>query len=86
MLVYSTNFSWKQDFYLPENTILRKNEFDISLFWEIENSKNDPKIYSVNSLQTIQVSLANDTKEEKQASSKNQGYWRKFKNLLDYLI
>jgi hypothetical protein len=84
--VYSTNFSWKQDFYLPENTILRKNEFDISLFWEIENSKNDPKIYSVNSLQTIQVSLTNDAKEEKQAPFKNQGYWRKFKNLLDYLI
>jgi hypothetical protein len=84
--VYTTNFAWKQDFYLPKNTVLRKNEFDISLFWGIENSKNDPKVYSVNSLQTVQASLTNKIIEEKQAPSKNQGYWREFKNLLDHLI
>ncbi len=84
--VYTTNFSWKQDFNLPEKTILRKNKFDISLFWEIENSKSNSKIYSMNSIQKIQVSLTNKTKKEKQVTSKNQDYWREFKNLLDYLI
>ncbi len=85
--MYSSNFSWKQDFYLPEKTQLKKNKFDISLFWEIENSNNAPKKYSINSIQSIQVSLTNQVKEEeKQVSSRKREKFREFKNFLDYLI
>jgi hypothetical protein len=85
--VYSTNFSWRQNFYLPEKSTFTKNNFDISLFWDIEHSNNVPQVYSTNSFQAVRVSLTNITKEIKKRTAPSKvPNNRNFNNFLDYLI
>jgi hypothetical protein len=55
--LYSTNFSWRQDFNLPEDLIFKKNKFNLFLFWDVEHHEKEINKYQIDSLQTYKVWL-----------------------------